>query len=256
MAVIRMRMTVAYDGSGFHGFAAQPGVSTVAGALIDALATVTSQTVTLTAAGRTDAGVHAWGQVVSFDLDGEEGVRGGPDPERIQRSLNGLLAPAIAVRSLAVAEAGFDARRSARARRYRYTVLNRPEPDPFLARTSWHVPAPLDLVAMRLACDPVIGEHDFSSFCRAPRRVPEASLVREVLDARWYDLGEGVLRFDISARAFCHQMVRALVGSMVAMGMGRRRAGEMAAILRARSRAAAVDLAPPQGLCLWEVVYA
>ena len=251
-----MRMTVAYDGSGFHGFAAQPAVPTVAGALIEALAKVTGQTVALVAAGRTDAGVHAWGQVVSFDLDGGEEPVPRPDTDRVQRSLNGLLAPAIAVRSVAIADPGFDARRSARARRYRYTVLTRPDPDPFLARTSWHVPGPLDVAAMRLACDPVIGEHDFSSFCRPPRRVPDASLVREVLDARWDDLGEGVLRFDIAARAFCHQMVRALVGTMVAMGTGRRRPGEMAAILRARSRAAAVDLAPPHGLCLWEVVYA
>ena len=251
-----MRMTVAYDGSGFHGFAAQPGVVTVAGALIDGLAKATGQTVALVGAGRTDAGVHAWGQVVSFDLDLGQVPHAAPEIERIQRSLNSLLGPAISVRSLHVAGPGFDARRSAGARRYRYTVLNRTAPDPFLARTSWHVPTPLDLTAMRLACDPLIGEHDFASFCRAPRRVPDASLVREVLDAGWHDLGDGVLRFDVTARAFCHQMVRALVGTMVAMGLGRRRPGDMSAIMRARSRAAAVDLAPPHGLCLWEVVYA
>ena len=114
---------------------------------------------------------------------------------------------------------------------------------------------PLDLAAMRLACDPILGEHDFSSFSRRPRGDQPASMVRRVLDARWDDLGDGVLRFEITASSFCHQMVRGIVGTMVDMGRGRRRAGEMASILRARDRAAARSLAPPQGLCLWEVVY-
>jgi tRNA pseudouridine38-40 synthase len=166
-----------------------------------------------------------------------------------------MLGPAIVVRDAAVAPPGFDARRSALARRYRYTVLNRPVPDPFLAATTWHVDEPLDLAALRLSCDPVIGEHDFSAFCRAPRRDPDASLVRRVDDARWLDLGDGVLRFDIDAGSFCQQMVRALVGTMVPMGLGRRRAGEMASILRSRRRAEAGRVAPARGLCLWEVVY-
>jgi tRNA pseudouridine38-40 synthase len=246
---MRVRMTVAYDGSGFHGFSENRGVRTVGGDLARALETVLRQPVTLVVAGRTDRGVHAWGQVVSFDVD--------PDADlvRLQRHLNSMLGPAIAVRAAAVAPAWFDARRSALARRYRYTVLNRPVPDPFLAATSWHVPEPLDLAALRLACDPIIGEHDFASFCRVPRRVPDASLVRRVDDARWHDLGQGVLRFDIDASSFCQQMVRALVGTMVPMGAGRRRAGEMAAVLRARSRASASRIAPARGLCLWEVVY-
>ena len=253
MTVVRVRMTVAYDGSGFRGFAlqsGQPHVRTVAGALGEALDQVLGVRVKLTAAGRTDAGVHAWGQVVSFDADGDRF-----DAARVQRSLNHMMAPAVVVREVACAEPSFDARRSACSRRYRYTVLNRPVPDPFLARTAWHVDEPLDLAALRLACDPVIGEHDFSSFCRAPRRQPEASLVRRVTDARWLDLGDGVLRFDVEAASFCHQMVRALVGTMVAMGLGRRRAGEMTSILRAGARSAAADLAPPHGLCLWEVRY-
>lgn len=245
-----MRMTVAYDGSGFHGFAAQPGVTTVAGSLCDALAAVLRHPVTLTAAGRTDAGVHAWGQVVSFDAD-----RTRLRPEVVQRSLNSVLGPAVAVRSVEAGPAGFDARRWAVARRYRYTVLNREVPDPFLAATTWHRPDSLDLAAMRLACDPLIGEHDFSAFCRVPRRDPDATMVRRVDDARWLDLGDGILRFDIEASSFCHQMVRSLVGTMVDMGAGRRRAGEMAGILRGLDRAGAGGPAPPHGLCLWEVVY-
>ncbi len=252
-------MTVAYDGRGFHGMAAQPGLPTVAGALGHAIEQVTAQPVRLTVAGRTDAGVHAWGQVVSFDLD-----RARLDIDVLQRSLLSMLAPAIVVRAVSEAPPTFDARRSAQSRCYRYDVLNRVVPDPFLAATSWHVPEPLDLRAMVLACDPIIGEHDFSSFCRVPRGrsgreraagVEEPNMVRRVIDARWSRVGDDVVRFEVEATSFCQQMVRALVGSMVAMGDGRRRAGEMAAILRARSRAAAVHLAPPQGLCLWDVKY-
>jgi tRNA pseudouridine38-40 synthase len=249
-------MTVAYDGRGFHGMAAQPGQVTVAGALGDAIELVTGQPVKLTVAGRTDTGVHAWGQVVSFDLD-----RSRLDVEVLQRSLISMLSPAIVVRTVAGVAPDFDARRSALSRCYRYDVLNRLVPDPFLAATSWHVPEPLDLKALALACDPIIGEHDFSSFCRVPRNAAEPRMVRRVIDARWSRLagvGSGdrdVIRFEIEAISFCQQMVRALVGLMVAMGDGRQRAGEMSSILRARSRSAAVHMAPPHGLCLWEVTY-
>jgi tRNA pseudouridine38-40 synthase len=254
----RVRLTLAYHGRGFHGFVAQPGVRTVGGTLAAALERMLRGPVTLTVAGRTDAGVHAWGQVVTFDLPPAAPTSFDPntfDTGRLRRSLNGMLAPEIVVRAVEAAPPGFDARRSALARCYRYTVLNRPVPDPFAAATAWHVPEPLDLAALRLTCDPVVGEHDFTSFCRAPKGVEGASLVRTVEDARWHDLGDGVLRFDIRATSFCQQMVRALVGTMVAMGAGRRRAGEMAAVLRARCRAAAERVAPPHGLCLWEVVY-
>jgi tRNA pseudouridine38-40 synthase len=133
-------------------------------------------------------------------------------------------------------------------------VLNRPVPDPFRAATTWHVAAPLDIRAMQLACDPLYGAHDFSSFCRRPP-TEGSSLVRLVRYADWADLGEGSLRFEIEASSFCQQMVRALVGTMVEMGRGRRRAGEMSAILRAHRRDAAGTLAPPHGLCLWDVSY-
>src|SRR5947209_2586592 len=159
-----------------------------------------------------------------------------------------MLGPSIVVREAEKASATFDARRSALARRYRYTVLNRPLPDPFLAATAWHVAEPLELPAMRLACDPIMGEHDFTSFCRAARGVEPGPLVRRVHDARWCDLGDGVLRFEIDAGSFCHQMVRSLVGAMVDMGKGRRRAGEMAGILRAHDRSRAGRPAPAHGL--------
>ncbi|HEX2273446.1 MAG TPA: tRNA pseudouridine(38-40) synthase TruA [Acidimicrobiales bacterium] len=250
-ATVRVRMTLAYDGRGFHGFAAQSSeVRTVAGVVGTALERKLGQPVVLVAAGRTDAGVHAWGQVVSFDAPA------GFDPQRFLLSLNRVLAPEVVVRAIEVADPAFDARRSARSRGYRYTVLNRPLPDPFLAATAWHVPELLDLGAMRLACDPLIGEHDFSSFCRRPRSVTgEVSMVRRVQDARWSDVGDDLLRFEIEASSFCQQMVRSIVGLMVAVGRGSRRAGEMAGVLRAGDRSLAPHLAPAHGLCLWEVKY-
>ena len=253
----RVRMTVAYDGKGFRGFATQEGVKTVGGELETALAKVLGHPVVLACAGRTDAGVHAWGQVVTFDARGEPGD---VDLEALQRSLVKMLGPAVVVREAAVAPPDFHARHSATGRRYRYTIVNRAVPDPFLATTSWHVDTPLDLRAMELACDPLIGEHDFSSFCRkSPGRREtgpgNASLTRRVRDARWEELGDGVLRFHIEASAFCQQMVRSVVGTMVDVGRGRTRAGEMAGILRARDRSAAGAPAPPHGLCLWEVLY-
>ncbi len=245
---MRLRLLVAYHGGGFHGFALQPGRPTVGGALSAALERDLRHTVELTCAGRTDAGVHAWGQVVSFD------ARADVDPLALQRAVNRALRPRIVVRAADVAPESFDARRSAISRRYRYTVRNNPVADPFTAATAWHVGRPLDLGAMRLACDPLYGEHDFASFCRRPP-VAGASLVRVVRDARWVDEGEGHLRFEIEASSFCQQMVRSIVGTMVEVGLGRRKAGEMAAVVRARSRAAAGQLAPPHGLCLWEVAY-
>ena len=248
----RVRMLVAYDGSGFHGFAVQPGKATVGGALTDAIAKVVQAPVELTCAGRTDAGVHAWGQVVSCDLPV------GTDLDRLHRSLVKLLGPAVVVRSVEAAEEGFDARFSARSRCYRYRVHNAPLPDPFTAHLAWHVEAPLDRDLLDLACDPFIGEHDFSAFCRRPKTgedLPPASLVRRVLRAGWEEQGDGHLRFEVEATAFCHQMVRSIVGTVVAAGLGTVRPGDIAAILRSGDRANAAPIAPGHGLTLWEVRY-
>ena len=247
---LRVRLTVAYDGSGFRGFAEQKTVPTVGGALRQALETVLGHAIEMTCAGRTDAGVHAWGQVVTFDAQGDD-----VDLELLQRSVNKMLGPAIVVRDAAIVDGEFDARRSAKGRRYRYTVLNTPVLDPFLAKTAWHVDTPLDVRAMQLACDPLIGEHDFQSFCRQPSGNPPGPLVRRMVSAGWVDLEHGRLRFDVEANAFCHQMVRSLVGTLVEVGMGKRKAGEIAGIIRSASRSAAGQLAPPHGLCLWEVLY-
>jgi tRNA pseudouridine38-40 synthase len=227
----------------------------VAGTLTAALEQVLGHRVELTCAGRTDAGVHAWGQVVSFDAWPSARKPHVVTDGTLRAAVNGLCGPAVVVRELAVADrADFDARFDARARRYRYTILNGEVPDPFLAGTAWHVPRPLAVVRMQAACDPLIGEHDFSSFCRRPKGEAEVSLTRRVLSARWETDGE-LLRFWIEATAFCHQMVRSITGTLVDCGLGKRTAADVMAALRAKDRAAAGPVAPPHGLCLWEVVY-
>jgi tRNA pseudouridine38-40 synthase len=244
----RCKLVVAYDGTGFHGFAAQPAQRTVEGVLSRAIEKVLRHPPdALACAGRTDAGVHAWGQVVTFDAEP------GLDPWALQGALNGILGPEVVVRAADLVEPGFDARRAAKWRVYRYTVLNRPEADPFLARYAWWVPEPLDPAALRTGADPFVGEHDFAAFCR---KGPEGSTtVRRVLSSRWTAGEDGVLRYEITATAFCWQMVRAIVGTLVDVGGGRKRPGDLMAILRSKDRAQAGRLAPPHGLCLWEVGY-
>lgn len=243
-----MKLTVAYDGTDFHGFAAQPDTRTVEGVLGEVLASVLRvDRVSLSCAGRTDAGVHAWGQIVSTPVEGDV------DVDKIARATNSRLGPEVVVRAVEVVDGGFDARHSARSRAYRYTIVNRPAPDPFLARTAWWIPDPLDLSLLRLGADPFLGEHDFASFCR--KGPPGSTMVRRVLASQWHDLGDGVLRYDITATAFCWQMVRSIVGTLVDVGAGKIRPGDILRILRAQDRSEARRVGAPHGLCLWEVAY-
>ncbi|MFV0317376.1 MAG: tRNA pseudouridine(38-40) synthase TruA [Microthrixaceae bacterium] len=248
----RHRMLVAYDGSPFRGFAPNDGVRTVGGDLVDALERVLRCKVDLAVAGRTDAGVHARGQVVSFDAP-EGAVRSA----EIRRSLNSMLGPSIVVREVAEASDDFHARFSARWRRYRYRLLTAEVPDPFLAATTWWLPEPLDHHRMADAAHALVGEHDFTSFCRLPKGRPDASMVRHVTDARWvHEPGEGrILTFEVTATAFCHQMVRSIVGTLVDIGRGRRPVSTVADALSGADRSLAGQLAPPHGLILWEVGY-
>ena len=260
-----MRLDVAYRGTGFRGFAANAGVRTVAGELGAALERILGEAPVLTVAGRTDAGVHATGQVVSFRIDGEgldriDGARGVPGRSssvglhRLESSLNRLLNPEVTVTAAALVRDGFDARRSATARAYEYRIRNAAHPDPRCADLEWHVAAPLDVEAMNAAAGHFVGEHDFASFCRRPKDRPDASLTRTVLRTRWS--AEGVhLLFEIEANAFCHQMVRAIVGQCVAAGRGDRASDDVPAVLAARRRDAAAAIAPPQGLTLVKVRY-
>jgi tRNA pseudouridine38-40 synthase len=249
----RARFVVAYDGSGFHGFASSADVPSVIGELHRVISLVARQPVELVGAGRTDKGVHAWGQVVSGDVPEQL------DLADLSRRVNRMLAPAIAIRSAEWADAGFDARFSATWRCYRYHVWNDPAPNPLLASTSWHVPQPLDLLLMQSAVTPLIGEHDFTSFCRKPKvpdDQPPASLVRIVQAISWQRLDDSpMLRMQIQASAFCHQMVRSITGTLVEVGLHRLTPADVNAILHAEDRSLAGHVAPPHGLLLWEVGY-
>ena len=263
-AAARLKLVVAYDGTEFRGFAPQPNVRTVTGVLVDALAKALrtdAESLDVVGAGRTDAGVHAWGQVVSVP------VAPGTDPGHVAQVVNRLTGPELVVRAGTLVDSTFHARHSAQWRTYRYTVINRPVPDPFLARYTWWVPEHLELAQLRLAADPFVGAHDFSAFCRKPRGTPPSgveaapgrpvptALTRRVLFSRWLEPREGVLVYEVRARSFCWQMVRSMVGTIVEAGTGRRRPGDVLAILRSGDRSRTVPPAPPQGLCLWEVGY-
>jgi tRNA pseudouridine38-40 synthase len=255
----RLRLVVAYDGAGFRGFAAQPGQRTVAGELGRALATALRQPVELTCAGRTDAGVHATGQVVHLDVVGDF------DVVSLVRATNAMVGPEVVVRSATAAPPGFDARRSARSRHYRYLVLEAAVPDPLLAPIAWHVRDRLDLRAMEAGADALLGEHDFRAFCRRPPgSSPSDAIRRRVLDASWrvvqwpgggLDGGDRLLRFDVAAQSFCHQMVRSIVGTLADVGRGRRRASDVTWMLTGGDRSRGITLAPPHGLCLLGVDY-
>ncbi|MDW3216185.1 MAG: tRNA pseudouridine(38-40) synthase TruA [Ilumatobacteraceae bacterium] len=249
----RARLTVAYRGTDFRGFAENRGVRTVMGDLVRAASKVARRDLEFSMSGRTDAGVHAWGQVISGDLPA------GLDLGDLQRRVNKMCAPEIAIRSAEWAEPDFDARFSATSRRYRYHVWNDPAPNPLLADISWHVHRPLDVDAMQAGALPLLGEHDFGSFCRKPKMPDDmepASLVRILREASWTRVDDTpMLRFEIAGSAFCHQMVRSIVGTLVDVGLGRIAAAAMPGILAARNRESAGTVAPPTGLVLWEVGY-
>ncbi|MEX2274296.1 MAG: tRNA pseudouridine(38-40) synthase TruA [Actinomycetota bacterium] len=244
-----VRLSIAYDGTDFRGWARQRGsVRTVQGELEQALARVLPAPVSLSVAGRTDAGVHASGQVASFQPPGDADL----DLTDLRRRCNAQVSPEIVVREATWAPAGFDARFSATAREYRYRIDISDAPDPFSARTTWHRRGDLSLRRMRMAARYLEGEHDFASFCRTPQA--GGSSVREVERVSVSRQG-AVVQIFVRANAFCHQMVRALAGTLVGVGAGRLEPDAIPAILAARDRSAAPQIAPPHGLTLERVVF-
>jgi tRNA pseudouridine38-40 synthase len=239
-----LKLVLAYDGSGFRGFARQPGQRTVEGVLLGSLERVLGARPRLSAAGRTDAGVHAEGQVVSLRSDA--------DPTRIRRALNGMLAPEVVVREARRAPEGFDARRSASAREYRYRVRTAEDPDPFFSRYEWHRPGEYRVGRMRRAARLLVGRHDFASFCRPPK---DGSPTVRTLERLTIRRTGGLLEVRARADGFLHQMVRSLVGTLLAVGEGRIEPESMPQILGARARSAAGPVAPPDGLTLVSVTY-
>ncbi len=251
-SVIRLRLDLAYDGTDFHGWASQPGLRTVQGVTQDALRLVLrlAETPELTVAGRTDAGVHARGQVAHLDVPGEVWE---PVAAMALRRLGRLLPPDIRIHSIEPVADGFDARFSALWRRYSYRVCDHPaRADPLRRRDTLWYPNALDLDRMNAAAAACVGEHDFAAFCR---RRPGASTVRELLRLDWHRPGPGIAVATVIADAFCHNMVRALVGALLTVGAGHRPPGWLAELLAARVRNPAVRVAPPEPLCLEEVGY-
>ncbi len=256
---MRLRLDLAYDGTDFHGWATQPGLRTVQGTLEAALAQVLRlEAAPLTVAGRTDTGVHARGQVAHLDLDEDvlaasAGRSTRPPDEALLRRLNGILPDDIRIHRVAPAPAGFDARFSAVWRRYAYRVADAPElVDPLVRRSVLAWPRELDLRAMNDAASALRGEHDFAAFCK---KREGATTIRTLTELSWARDDCGVAVATVRADAFCHNMVRALVGAMIAVGEGRREPGWAGEVLRGGVRDAGVTVVHPHGLTLEEVGY-
>ena len=264
--LLRVRLDVAYDGTDFSGWARQPGLRTVQGVLEEALATVLRAPVELTVAGRTDSGVHARGQVAHVDVpraawDALPGRGDHPPAEALRRRLTGVLSRGstprgsadVVVLRAAPAPPGFDARFSALRRRYAYRVCDDPARRDPLRRHDvlWH-PRPLDADAMDAAGSLLLGEHDFAAFCK-PRE--GATTIRELQVLRWRRDAPGLLVADVRADAFCHSMVRALVGACLRVGAGAAGTDWPLRVLTAGRRDPGVSVAPAHGLTLEDVTY-
>ncbi|MET9328496.1 tRNA pseudouridine(38-40) synthase TruA [Tsukamurella sp. NPDC003166] len=244
----RYRLDIAYDGTDFSGWARQPGLRTVCGVLEENLSTVLRTAVQLTVAGRTDAGVHATGQVAHFDL---------PDPvlipDGLVRRLARMLPQDVRVTAVRVAPADFDARFSALRRHYEYRLTDAPfGANPLRARDTAPWRRPVDLERMQAASDRLLGLHDFAAFCR---RREGATTVRELQRFSWRRDADGVCTAEVSADAFCWSMVRSLVGAVAAVGEGRRSAEWVAGLLDERERSSAINVAAACGLTLVRVDY-
>ncbi len=244
--MVTARLDLQYEGTDFHGWASQPELRTVQAVLEEALTVALSAPAPrLTVAGRTDAGVHARRQVVSLPLPD------GLDLERLRRSLDALTPPDLSVTGLVPAP-GFDARRDALSRSYRYLVSARPAQDPFLRRYSYHVPYALDWEPMAAAASLVVGSHDLTAF--TPTETEHRRFRRTVTVCRWRRRGE-LAWLEVECRAFLRHMVRVIAGTLLEVGAGRRSVSDVETLLKGAPREAAGPTAPAHGLFLWRVRY-
>ncbi len=239
---------VSYVGTGFSGFAYQEGLSTVAGELLRVIDICVGAKPRLSVAGRTDAGVHARGQVISFKLEVDDRF----SVARFVRSMNSLLDPRVSVRAAWIASDGFDARFSASYRKYRYRIVYGSTPDPFVSPTVWLLRDRLDTEKVKEAALYLLGEHDFSSFCR---KDPNGGSLMRRIDEIFIESVPDGLDIWITASSFCHQMVRSIVGLFYQVGTGKFEPEYVGIALSARDRSKAKILAPAAGLNLWEVGY-
>lgn len=259
MLPVRLRIDLSYDGSSFHGWAVQPGLRTVQGEVQRALAMALRRAeVWVTCAGRTDTGVHARGQVIHVDVDeavlaASAGRAQVPPAEALVRKLNGILDPDVRVHAVRVVPEAFDARFSALWRRYAYRVADTPSAyDPLTRNHVLDWPRPLDVDAMNLAATDLVGLNDYTSFCKAREG---ATSIRRVERLVWERDERGVATMTVLADAFCHSMVRALVGCLIAIGEGRREVGWAGEMLARAARSSDIHIASPRGLTLEEVGY-
>jgi tRNA pseudouridine38-40 synthase len=241
-----IRLVVEYDGTAFSGWQKQPGMRTVQGALEDAVREMTGETVFVRGAGRTDAGVHAAGQVATFPLEARI------PPGGLLRGLNSILPEDVAIIDVADADPTFDARFSARGKVYRYLVWNHLVRSPRHARTTWHVRGTLDMTAIREAAAALVGEHDFRAFRASDC---ERRTTRRIVRRLDVERQGAEVAFEVEATAFLKNMVRILVGTLVDVGRGRLEAGAIAHMLETGDRTAGGITAPPQGLTLLRVLY-
>jgi tRNA pseudouridine38-40 synthase len=241
------KLTIAYDGTGFSGWSRQPGLRTVQQVLEEGVAQILSGTpVELTVAGRTDAGVHALSQVASFELDREA-------PDSFASRINAVMPRDVSVLACEEAPEGFDARRWAVSRRYRYRILTTEHRTPFEDGRALWWPYPLDRAALDACAAAIVGEHDFTAF--TPTQTEHVRFERRVVSAAWEDECEAVLVFDITADAFMRSMIRVLVGTMLEVGASKRSVEDFASLLERAPRERAGDTAPPHGLYLVGVTY-
>ncbi len=243
---VNIKITVEYDGTNYHGWQIQARGETIQSALERAVSTFLGKPTRVTGAGRTDAGVHALGQVANFVSDQKH------SPHRIRRALNALTPDDIAITEVAHVGDAFDARRDGRSRLYEYHILNRFTDSPFHLNRAWHVHEPLNLEGMRRAISCLIGEHDFSSFRAAGCEA--AHPVRKIYCTSLEQRGE-LLVYTVEATAFLRHMVRNIVGTLIQVGRGVRTAESFSELLEARDRRKAGPTAPPHGLFLVEVKY-
>ncbi|CAN5738038.1 tRNA pseudouridine(38-40) synthase TruA [soil metagenome] len=239
------RLDLSYDGTDFSGYARQNGRRTVQGELETAVGKILGGIPSTAVAGRTDAGVHARGQVVSFEADDV-------DVDRLARSLNSMLGGEIVVTRCSTAPDGFNARFSATSRTYRYLASAAPYVDPTRRRYVWRLQGDFDVSLFDSVARHYVGERDFTSFCRS---VEGKSNVRRLGEAKWEVLDDGLLEFRVTANAFCHQMVRSLVGLCYDVGRGYVALDDVEKIIVGADRSSFGTVAPPHGLTLWEVGY-